>query len=53
MCFPTPVGVMNNAVCGSFINIFSHLIDGKNKCTILNVQLSIHDWVDVIIEISS
>ena len=40
--FPTPVGATNNAVCGSFINIFS-LIDCRNVCTILDVQLSIHD----------
>ena len=40
--YPTLVGATNNVVCGSFINIFS-LIQSRNKCAILDVQLSIHD----------
>ena len=50
--FPTPVGATNNAVWGSIIrNIF--LVHGRNKCSILNVQLGIHDEVDVCLELSS
>ena len=40
--FSTPVGAMNNAVCGSFLNIFI-LIYSRNICARLDVQLSIHD----------
>ena len=49
---PTPVSARNRAVW-SFIRRNILIVQGRNECTIPNVQLGIHDEVDVGFELFS